>query len=41
MLVLVGAPRGEDAVGQREALLAKGFLLGQPFRVAAKVALDM
>ena len=41
VLVLVGAPGGEHAAGELEALLAEGLLLGEPFGVAAEVALQM
>ena len=41
VLVLVGAPGPEHAVGELEALLAEDLLLGESFRVAAKVALDV
>jgi hypothetical protein len=41
VLVLLGAPRAEHAAGEREALLAEALVLGEPFAVAAKVALEM
>ena len=41
MLVLVGAPGGEHAAGEPEAPLAEGLLLGQPFAMAAEVAVDV
>ena len=41
VLVLVGAPGGEHAAGELEAVLAEGLLLGQPVGVAAEVALEV
>src|SRR5918999_882857 len=41
MLVLVGAPAGEHAAGELEALFAEGLLLGEAFCVAAEVALHV
>jgi transposase len=41
MLVLVGAPGGEHAAGELEAVFAEGLLLCEPFGVAAKVALQV
>ena len=41
VLVLVGAPGGEHAAGELEAVLAEGLLLGEPFGVAAEVALQV
>jgi hypothetical protein len=39
--MLVGAPGLEHAAGEFQALLAEGLLLGEPFCVAAEVALDV
>ena len=41
LVLAVGAPGGEHSVGQCEAGLAEGLLFGQPFAVAAEVALQM
>jgi hypothetical protein len=41
VVMLVGAPRGKHTAGEFQALLAEGLLLGEPFCVAAKVALDV
>ena len=41
MLVLVGAPGGEHAAGELEAVLAEGLLLAQAVGVAAEVALQV
>ena len=41
VLVLVGAPGGEHLLGERDALLAEGLLLGEPVGVAAEVALEV
>lgn len=42
MIVLVGAPGGEHAAGQLEALLAEGLLVGQALlAVAGEVALEV
>lgn len=41
MLVLVGARGGKHAAGEHQALLAKAFLLGEPFGVAAEIALQV
>jgi hypothetical protein len=41
VLVLVGAPRGEDAAGELETVLAEGLLLAQAVGVAAEVTLEV
>ena len=41
MLMLVGAPGAKHVGGELEAVLAEGLLIGEPFRVAAKVALQV
>ena len=41
VLMLVGAPRAKHAAGERETVFAEALLFGEPFAVAAKVALQM